>query len=150
MSNEELRHSYEEADNLRERYADIYDFAPVGYITLDPLGVIIDMNLAGAMLLGTKGSQKGRHRFAAFVAPDHVEAFNHFVDNVLDSRKKLHCESVLAANAHRPETNIRIEAVPDADGRECRMVVIDTSGNATSTRHLSRRLTDGDITTAKE
>lgn len=142
MSNEELRHSYEEADNLRERYADIYDFAPVGYITLDPLGVIIDMNLAGAVLLGTKGSQKGRHRFAAFLEPNHAEAFNRFVDKVLHSSKKLHCESVLAANAHRVATNIRIEAVPDADGRECRMVVIDTSGNATSTKHLSRRSSD--------
>jgi PAS domain-containing protein len=142
MSNDELRHAYEEADNLRERYADIYDFAPVGYFTLDPGGVIIDMNLAGAVLLGAKGSQKSRHRFAAFVEPTHVETLNHFVDDVLHTRKKLHCESVLAANAHRPATNIRIEAVPDDDGRECRMVVIDTSGNATSTKHLSRRVND--------
>jgi len=150
MSNEELRHAYEESDNLRERYADIYDFAPVGYVTLDPLGVIIDMNLAGAVLLGTRGSQKGRHRFAAFLEPSHAEKFNQFVDDVLKSKKKLHCESVLAANAHRPVTNIRIEAVPDDDARECRMVVIDTSGNATSTKHLSRRVTDGDITTTEE
>jgi CRP-like cAMP-binding protein len=148
MSNEELRHAYEEADDLRERYADIYDFAPVGYITLDPLGVIIDMNLAGAMLLGTKGSQKGRHRFAAFLEPNHAEAFNRFVDDVLHSRKKLRSESVLAANVHRPATNIRIEAVPDADGRECRMVVIDTSGNATRSKHQSRR--DTDNTNTKE
>jgi len=142
MSNEELRLAYEEADNLRERYADIYDFAPVGYLTLDPLGVIIDMNLAGAVLLGAKGSQKGRHRFAAFLEPAHVEKFNHFVEEVLQSRQKLHCESVLAANAHRPATNIRIEAVPDADAQECRMVVIDTSGNATGDKHPSRRATD--------
>lgn len=127
MSNEELRHAYEEADNLRERYADIYDFAPVGYFTLNPLGVIIDMNLAGAVLLGAKGSEKSRHRFAAFVEPGFVKKFNHFVDEVLHTRKKLRCESVLAANAHRPATSVRIEAVPDADGRECRMVVIDTS-----------------------
>jgi len=145
MSNEELRHAYEESDNLRERYADIYDFAPVGYLTLDALGVIIDMNLAGAVLLGAKGSQKGRHRFAAFLESNHADKFNHFVDEVINSKKKLHCESVLAANAHRPATNIRIEAVPDADARECRMVVIDTSGNATSTRHLSRRITDSKV-----
>ena len=44
MHNEELRHAYEEADFLRERYADIYDFAPVAYFTLDPLGVILDVN----------------------------------------------------------------------------------------------------------
>lgn len=128
MSNEELLYAYEEADSLRERYADIYDFAPVGYFTLDPLGVIIDMNLAGAVLLGTKGSQKSRHRFAAFLKPDEVDKFNTFVGDVLQTKKKVRCESVLAANAHRSEVAIRIEAVPDSEGRECRMVVIEALG----------------------
>jgi CRP-like cAMP-binding protein len=127
MHNEALRHAYEEADNLRERYADIYDFAPVGYFTLDPLGVILDMNLSGAVLLGIKGSEKSRHRFAAFLHADYLKAFNLFVDEVLNTRKKLRCETVLAANARRPATAIRIEAVPDADGRECRMVVMENS-----------------------
>lgn len=134
MSNDELRHAYEEADSLRERYADIYDFAPVGYFTLDTLGVIIDMNLAGAVLLGTKGSERSRHRFAAFLQTDCVEPFNRFVDDVLNTRKKLHCEFVLSANVHRPATSVRIEAVPDADCRECRMIVIDTSVGTTACR----------------
>lgn len=134
MSNEALQQAYEEADSLRERYADIYDFAPVGYFTLDPLGVIIDMNLAGAVLLGTKGSEKNRHRFAAFLAPDCVAAFDHFVDEVLGTQQKVRCESVLAANAYRGATHIRIEAVPDAEARECRMVVFDTSGDSMAPR----------------
>jgi len=46
---------------------------------------------------------------------------------VLHTSKKLRCETMLAANAHRPATAIRIEAVPDADGRECRMVVMETA-----------------------
>lgn len=142
MSNEELLHAYEESDNLRERYADIYDFAPVGYFTVDPLGVIIDMNLSGAVLLGTKGSQKSRHRFAAFLEPDCLEAFNRFVDEVLHTRKKLRCVSILTANAHRPATNIRIEAVPNDDGRECRMVVIETHVDSENATHPSRRVTD--------
>jgi hypothetical protein len=41
----------------------------VGYFTLDPQGVIVDLNLTGAILLGVKGSQKGRHQFASSVAP---------------------------------------------------------------------------------
>ena len=125
MHNEALRHAYEEADNLRERYADIYDFAPVGYFTLDPLGVILDMNLSGAVLLGIKGSEKSRHRFAAFLHADYLKAFNLFVDEVLNTRKKLRCETVLSANTRRQATAIRIEAVPDADGREGRMVVME-------------------------
>ena len=35
MHNEELQHAYQEADALREKYADIYDFAPVAYFNLD-------------------------------------------------------------------------------------------------------------------
>jgi PAS domain-containing protein len=136
MRNEELLHAYEEADNLRERYADIYDFAPVGYFTLDPLGVILDVNLAGAVLIGIKGSQKGRHRFAAFLRPDCVQGFNRFVDDVLHTKKKLLCETVLSANPHRPETSVRIEAVPDAEGHECRMVVIETSTQKPVNSHL--------------
>ena len=142
MINEELLHAYEESDNLRERYADIYDFAPVGYFTLDPLGVIIDMNLAGAVLLGTKGSQKGRHRFVTFLEPDSQEAFNRVIQKVLHTRKKLRCVFILAANAHRPATIIRIEAVPDDDGRECRMVVIETRVGSENLPHPSRRVTD--------
>ena len=100
------------------------------------------MNLAGAVLLGTKGSQKSRHRFAAFLENNHVQRFNHFVDDVLHTRKKLRCESMLIANSQRPATSIRIEAVPDDDGRECRMVVIDTTVSAANAKHLSRRITD--------
>lgn len=127
IHNEELRHAYEEADTLRERFADIYDFAPVAYFTLDPLGVIVDVNLAGAMLLGIKGSQKNRHRFAAFVSPDHLGAFNRFVDDVLHTNRKMVCATVLAANKQRPETAVRIDAVPDEARQECRMVVMETT-----------------------
>jgi len=150
MHNEELRHAYEEADNLRERYADIYDFAPVGYFTLDPLGVILDMNLAGAVLLGTKGSHKSRHRFAAFLAPDCLTAFDSFVEEVLRTRMKLRCVSQLAANPHRPAINIRIEAVTDDDGRECRMVVLETPVGPETAKHPSRRDSDSDSISTKE
>jgi PAS domain-containing protein len=60
MHNEELQHAYQEADALREKYADIYDFAPVAYVTLDAQGVILQVNLAGAILLGIKRSQMGK------------------------------------------------------------------------------------------
>jgi len=132
MHNEELRLAYDEVDHLRERYADIYDFAPVAYFTLDPLGAILDMNLAGSILLGLKGSQKGRYRFAAFLSPESLPTFNRFVDEILHSRKKLKCETVLAANVHRTETTIQIEAVPDENGTECRMVIVNTSSRPES------------------
>lgn len=127
MHNEELQLAYDEADALREKYADLYDFAPVGYFTLDAQGVILQINLAGAILLGIKRSQMGRFRFGAFVKPAFLPEFNSFVEEVLRGKTRSKCAIALAATDHRPEVLVRIEASSDAEGRECRMVVMEIS-----------------------
>lgn len=127
MHNEELRAAYDEADAMRGRYADIYDFAPVGYVTIDAEGTILDLNLAGAILLGIKRSQKNRGRFAAAIKPDDLPVFSHFLTTALTSRRKEFCEITLLPTNLRPETLVRIEAVHDEAEQECRMVIIDIS-----------------------
>ena len=52
MQNEELQRAQETITQARDRDADLYDFAPVGYFTLDRKGKIVEVNLAGARLLG--------------------------------------------------------------------------------------------------
>ena len=68
MQNEELRRSQEELETSRSRYADLYDFAPVGYFTLDTHGQIWDVNLAGAQLLGIERSFIINKPFVGFIA----------------------------------------------------------------------------------
>lgn len=125
LHNEELRNAYDEADALRAQYADIYDFAPLGYFTLDAHGVIVKVNLAGAIMLGIKRTEHGRHRFAAFLRREFLPDFNAFLLEVLEAKSKRACELVLAASPHCPEMVIRIEAVADESGNECRMVASD-------------------------
>ncbi len=52
MQNQELRKAQEELETSRKKYVDLYDFAPVGYFTLDKDGIIMEANLMGASLLG--------------------------------------------------------------------------------------------------
>jgi diguanylate cyclase (GGDEF)-like protein/PAS domain S-box-containing protein len=139
MHNEELRHAYEEADAFRTRYADIYDFAPIGYVTIDARGTILDLNLAGAILLGIKRSQKGRERFAASVKPDYLPLFNRFVETALTAKNKAVCEIALLPTGQRPETLVRIEAVHDEAGQECRMVLIDISSEKQAEKAILER-----------
>ena len=52
--NRELREAQLVLESSRARYADLYDFAPVGYVTLDSQGLILEANLTAAGMLGTE------------------------------------------------------------------------------------------------
>jgi signal transduction histidine kinase len=67
--NEQLRKTQSELEQARDRYADLYDFAPIGYLTLDRAGVITDVNLAGAVLLDHGRSFLHRLPFVSAVHP---------------------------------------------------------------------------------
>jgi PAS domain S-box-containing protein len=52
MQNEELRRAQAELDAARARYFDLYDLAPMGYVTVSEQGLILETNLTAATLLG--------------------------------------------------------------------------------------------------
>ncbi|HRM67991.1 MAG TPA: Crp/Fnr family transcriptional regulator [Thauera phenylacetica] len=141
MSNEALRQAYDDADALHRKYADIYDFAPIPYFTLDEAGVIVQFNLAGAILLDIQRSHTRPHRFAAFVKPEFLPVFNDFLDEKLRGRCRRSCELVLLATAHHPERPVRIQAVTDESGREIQMAVLDIFPSGQAADH-DRRHTD--------
>lgn len=52
LQNEELRHAQQELEAARDRYAELYDHAPIGYLRLSPHGLICDANRTSCQLLG--------------------------------------------------------------------------------------------------
>jgi diguanylate cyclase (GGDEF)-like protein/PAS domain S-box-containing protein len=67
MQNENLRQSYEALAESQQDYFDLYEFAPIGYLTLSQQGLIEKINLTGATLLGKSRSQLLQRRFAGFI-----------------------------------------------------------------------------------
>lgn len=67
MQNEELRRTQLDLAAARDRYVDLYDFAPVGYFTLDASGVVVEANLTGAALLGQERASLLRRNLACFI-----------------------------------------------------------------------------------
>jgi PAS domain S-box-containing protein len=83
MQNEELRASRHEAEQAAAGYAELYDFAPMGYATLAGDGNIISINFAGARLLGVERARLKGLRFAVFVAERDRAAFADFLQELL-------------------------------------------------------------------
>ena len=68
MQNEELRRAQLALEDSRARYVDLYEFAPVGYLTLTGEAVISEVNLTGARLLREERKKILGKRFARFVS----------------------------------------------------------------------------------
>ncbi|HAT11475.1 MAG TPA: histidine kinase, partial [Planctomycetes bacterium] len=69
MQNAELREAQETSQRLLERFTDLFEFAPVGYFTLNGSGMIQEANLTVTALLGLDRSRLVRQDLARFVAP---------------------------------------------------------------------------------
>src|SRR5262245_19230941 len=50
--NEELIHAQAALEETRDRFVELYDFAPNGYMTLDEHGIVLQINLTGAAMIG--------------------------------------------------------------------------------------------------
>ena len=80
MQNETLRQAQLALEESRDRYVDLYEFAPVGYLTLTAAGLIAEVNLTGADLLKEDRRKLLQRRFAHFVVPDQRERWQrHFL-----------------------------------------------------------------------
>jgi PAS domain S-box-containing protein len=126
MQNEELTRARDEAESERERYLDLYDFAPVGYLSLDSDGVIRQANLTGARLLGMERSRLLNRRFGQFISAADGPAFNAFLKKVFENRGKESCTVSLGHEGNQ-RTYVHIEATVTGDGGECRTAVLDVT-----------------------
>ena len=80
MQNDALRQAQVALEESRDRYADLYEFAPVGYLTLNDIGLITEVNLTGADLFGEDRAKLLHRRFLSLiVSADQDRWHRHFL-----------------------------------------------------------------------
>ncbi len=95
MQNESLRQTQQSLEESRDRYVDLYDFAPVGYLTLTREALICETNLTCAAMLRVDRRKLVHRRFAHFVAAEDLDLwYRHFL-HVAVHGKKQRCELTL-------------------------------------------------------
>ena len=95
MQNAELQGARDEMEAMLEKFTDLYDFAPVGYFSLDEQGQILEVNLTGAALLGVERSRLIHRRLQHFVTPTSRPVFLAFLEKVFAESGKQVCEASL-------------------------------------------------------
>jgi len=126
MQNEELVQARADLESALRQYTDLYDFAPVGYFTLTNDGKIVEINLAGATLLGVDRDRLINRRLGLFVAVESRPLFNIFLAKLLSNEGKETCELKI----ERKGSGVfwaRLESSCFEGGQECRAVFLDIS-----------------------
>ncbi len=95
MQNEELRRAQLIIEESRDRYVDLYDFAPVSYLTLTHEALIAEVNLTGAALLGEERNKLINRRFSQFVAPQDRDRFHRYFMFAAQHGDRQYCELAL-------------------------------------------------------
>ena len=92
MQNAELQEARDRTEVLLDKYTDLYDFAPVGYFSLNEQGRIVELNLTGAGLLGQERSQLLNREMHRFVVPSFQPVFSTFLARLFSGAGKEACE----------------------------------------------------------
>ena len=84
MQVEELKRAHMEMEAARDRFAEYYEFAPVGYLSINREGLISEINLTGATLLGVERTSLNNRRLSSFVSPADVERWEDLFSSMIE------------------------------------------------------------------
>ncbi|MEW6348699.1 MAG: PAS domain S-box protein [Thermodesulfobacteriota bacterium] len=131
IQNEELTKAKSALEYSRDSYSELFDFAPVGYLTVNRKGVILQANRTAATLLGMDKTGLVNTPFSNFLNKDDADTYYRHHMGVLETLEKHACELELVT--HDGERFYgRLESTP----------VLDSSGNFSHLRTILVNVTD--------
>jgi PAS domain S-box-containing protein len=129
LQNEELRQAQLALAESRDRYSDLYEFAPIGYVTLDRQRRIIESNLTASSLLGMERIHLIGTDISRFVAREFRDNCYLYFQAVFESRTKQTCELRMCTKNDVPLI-VRLESIAGqfaTGGVHCRTALIDVT-----------------------
>ena len=128
MQNAEIQNARDKMEALLDKYTDLYDFAPVGYFSIDEQGLILEVNLTGAALLHVERSRLINRRLQCFVASMSRPIFLAFLEKVFAEPGKQVCEASLLHEGGTPFwADLQAASAPSlrSERKWCRVAVSD-------------------------
>jgi PAS domain S-box-containing protein len=118
MQNDELLRVQTELQAMRDNYADLYDLAPVGYLTLDTDGIIQKANLTAVALLGLeKGGLAGQPLVLFLFEKEDTTVYHDYLHKLLKTEQAQACDLRMLRRAASPSANFSGRSGPVASPR---------------------------------
>jgi PAS domain S-box-containing protein len=128
MQNDELRRTQLALEEARDRFADLYDFAPLALLTLGGGEEILEANLAAASLLGLERKDLIHQKFDRFISTESEDTFYLCCRQMLHLGKQQSGELTLKSADGRRLT-VRLEGIaaedPITHQSNCRLSLSD-------------------------
>jgi len=127
IQNEELIRAQMELETQRNKYSDLYDFAPVGYFTISDQGMITEANLTGASLLGVERRFLIGKPFSRFITRDDHNVYYFHIKKLVETKTRQVFElRLMKTQGSEFYSQLESIATEDAEGKHTlRMAVID-------------------------
>lgn len=113
IQNEELREAQDEISRLHREYADLYEHAPCGYVTISPEMIITRINLTGTDLLGVNRSTITRMALSVFLSRESEDPYIDALRNSRNTGRKQHLELRLRPNGESESRWVQADIDPE-------------------------------------
>ncbi len=137
MQNEELRRAQAALDTERERYFELYDLAPVGYITLSIKGLVLQSNRRATEVLGVAHGVLERKRFSQFILEQDQDTYYRLYQLLLKSGAPQSCELRLVQGSETP-ISMHLDATLAHDDEGHKILLI-TLNDLTERKHAEQQ-----------
>lgn len=124
LQKEELLHAKEQEELAKEKYNNLFDFAPLAYFTLTERGNITELNFAGAQMLGKDRQKLINNRLVLYVDINSRIAFNDFIAKVFSSKNSPNCEVTFCTH-EKTYIYTLLNGTVAEDGKHCQIIATD-------------------------
>lgn len=135
IQNDELISAKAELEEAVEKYTELYDFAPTGYITLSREGQILSLNLSASKMIGKERIKLDKKFFNSFLKDNSKRCFNDFLNEIFNSEDEKTCELTLLKNGNIPII-IFLIGIKSKSGESCDISIIDINNRKIAERNL--------------
>ncbi|NDP37675.1 MAG: response regulator [Rhodoferax sp.] len=126
MQNDELRRAQQEIEDSRARYFDLYDLAPVGYLTVSADGLILEANLCAASLLGVPRSALVKRSLSRLIVKAQQDSYYQCRQRLMETGQTQICElQMLHSEGTELWVNLVVTAAQETDGATILRVVLN-------------------------